>query len=160
MWSIWLTSCVQVCVYTIMIYKDGMIVSMCPCVLSAASGIVHYWINKPVWCTSILHPCRYCIDMDVFVVSICIIINYYILLLIILQDMASVWSCCNIWCFCVFAYIYLSLIHHFICTCLFMLATVCCCLCYCYLMTVLSQAMTDCLRCWCKHVHLINVIVF
>ena len=73
-----------------MVYTDGVIVSMCPCVLLAASSVVHYLVN--VDCSFV---CIYCVSMWILYryscicVPICIILYQYIHHMI-LQDVSSV----------------------------------------------------------------------
>ena len=50
--------CTCMCLYTIMLCTDGVTIDMCLCVLLAAIGMVHYWMN--VSCSVV---CVYCLPM-------------------------------------------------------------------------------------------------
>ena len=71
MWSMNLSVYLQVCLlYTIMICTDGVTIGTCPCVLLAANSLAYIgWIVIVLWCASILHLCRFCAHMDVFMSS-------------------------------------------------------------------------------------------
>ena len=59
-------TCTCMCLYTIMICTDGTTINICQCVLLDSSCITEQMFI-PLWCASVVCPCKWYIDTDVLV---------------------------------------------------------------------------------------------
>ena len=84
--------CASMCLYTIIVQTAGSNVSMCPRVLVATSGNVHYRMN--VYCSvmCIFASTHTLYRYNCICAPVCVILYHCVILLIILQEMVSVWS--------------------------------------------------------------------